>query len=225
MAPIEFSSGGQRVAGYWVTDLGRADLSRFPRSPSAFMTGRLAQGRGLLYRQHRPHWHFAEIPAWFRDQGAIYSHAGDTAGAIYLRMGKKSTKALIGSFENLPVLLKEAQSLGSNAIYLWDYWEGAIANEAKGDYIPAATWARPEAFARAFAGCMIWAEGLSLTSKASSSITARKSDKRRARSGRAGMPRAGCTSTIRAITPWWRPSGAGRIIWRKLACGWFGTMA
>ena len=147
LAPIEFTLAGDRVSGYWVTDLAPGGTAALPTvAIGVHDQGDWHKAVDYYVEQHRPHWRFAEIPAWFRDQGAIYSHAGDTAGAIYLRFGKKSTKAHIGSFENLPVLLKEAQSLGANTIYLWDYWEGAIANEAKGDYIPRSDMGGPEAF-------------------------------------------------------------------------------
>jgi hypothetical protein len=147
LAPIEFTLAGDRVSGYWVTELEPGGTATLPTvAIGVHDQGDWHKAVDYYVQQHRPHWRFAEIPAWFRDQGAIYSHAGDTAGAIYLRFGKKSTKAHIGSFENLPVLLKEAKSLGANTIYLWDYWEGAIANEAKGDYIPRSDMGGPEAF-------------------------------------------------------------------------------
>jgi hypothetical protein len=147
LAPIEFTLAGQRLSGYWVTDLEPGATAALPTlAIGVHDRGDWHKAVDYYVEQHRPRWHFTEIPAWFRDQGAIYSHAGDTAGAIYLRFGKKSMKAHIGSFENLPILLKEAQSLGANTIYLWDYWEGAIGNEAKGDYIPRRDMGGPEAF-------------------------------------------------------------------------------
>jgi len=147
LAPIEFTLAGQRLSGYWVTELEPGATVALPTlAIGVHDQGDWHNAVDYYVEQHRPRWHFAEIPAWFRDQGGIYSHAGDTAGAIYLRFGKKSMKASIGSFENLPVLLKEAQSLGVNTIYLWDYWEGAIGNEAKGDYIPRRDMGGPEAF-------------------------------------------------------------------------------
>ena len=50
-------------------------------------------------------------------------------------------KARIGSFRNLPQLLKEARELGTDVVYLWNYWEKANQGEPdyyanKGDYIP-----------------------------------------------------------------------------------------
>ena len=47
----------------------------------------------------------------------------------------------IASFHELPLLLDEARSLGTNILYLWDYWEGAIEGDRpaywnKGDYKP-----------------------------------------------------------------------------------------
>lgn len=137
VAPIEFTLSGERVSGYWLTDLEPGETATVPAlAMGVHDQGDWHQAVDYYVRQHRPQWHFAKIPAWFRDLGSIYTHVGDTAGAIYLSFGKKSTKALIGSFENLPVLLHEAQSLGTDVIYLWDYWEGAHGNAGKGDYIP-----------------------------------------------------------------------------------------
>jgi len=147
LAPIEFSLSGERVSGYWLTELVPGETAAVPTlAIGVHDQGDWHKAVDYYVQQHRPHWRFAEIPAWFRDQGAIYSLAGDTAGAIYLRFGKKSTKARIGSFENLPMLLQEAQSLGTNVIYLWDYWEGAIGNEGKGDYIPRSDMGGEAAF-------------------------------------------------------------------------------
>ena len=65
------------------------------------------------------------------------------------------TRGRLRSFRELPTLLAEAQSLGTNIVYLWDYWEGTHAGADasgagpcapplhppyfnKGDYIPRA---------------------------------------------------------------------------------------
>jgi hypothetical protein len=147
IAPLEFTLAKDRVSGYWLTDLAPGQTATVPTlAIGVHDQGDWHKAVDYYVQQHRPRWRFAEIPAWFRDLGAIYSHAGDTAGAIYLRFGKKSTKAHIGSFENLPVLLQEAKSLGTNVIYLWDYWEGAIGNEGKGDYIPRSDMGGEAAF-------------------------------------------------------------------------------
>ncbi len=75
-------------------------------------------------RQHRSHWDFPEIPAWFRDQGAIYSFSGAGAGSIFMEYPAQDLKTRISSFLEIPKLLEEAQSLGTNIVYLWDYWQG-----------------------------------------------------------------------------------------------------
>lgn len=52
-------------------------------------------------------------------------------------------KGLIKSFRELPRFLEESKALGTNIVYLTDYWEGATRGAAprywnKGDYIPRA---------------------------------------------------------------------------------------
>lgn len=50
----------------------------------------------------------------------------------------------IKSFTELPELLSQAQIVGSDLIYLADYWEGGYFN--KGDYIPRSDFGGPEVF-------------------------------------------------------------------------------
>jgi hypothetical protein len=60
-------------------------------------------------------------------------------------------KGRIGSFRDLPLLLKEANALGTNVLYLIDYWEGSDeGGDApyfnKGDYLPRADLGGESAF-------------------------------------------------------------------------------
>jgi hypothetical protein len=57
----------------------------------------------------------------------------------------------IRSFVDLPILLKEAVALGTNILYLFDYWEGSdMGNELpyanKGEYLPRLDLGGPDAF-------------------------------------------------------------------------------
>jgi len=90
---------------------------------------------------------FPTPPAWLREAGAIYSPTAGGAGAIYLyQQPLERIDNRINSFTDLPDLLDEAESLGTNILYLSDYWEGIDQdpNEFppyynKGDYIPTST--------------------------------------------------------------------------------------
>ncbi|HEY6341782.1 MAG TPA: DUF6259 domain-containing protein [Bryobacteraceae bacterium] len=101
---------------------------------------------------HRPNWTFPDTPAWLREAGAIYAPAGGGAGGIYLSLppaylSQKEAAARgglgrIASFSELPKLFQEGQALGTNILYLTDYWEGAGDGQPaywnKGDYLPRA---------------------------------------------------------------------------------------
>jgi len=91
--------------------------------------------------RHRRNWRFPDVPSWFKDQGAIYSFSGSGAGAIYMEYPQQDLALRISSFEQLPRLLDEAGKLGTNIVYLWDYWEGVAEGGRppywnKGDYVP-----------------------------------------------------------------------------------------
>ena len=117
-------------------------------------------------------------PAWLREAGAIYASSGGGYGAIYLapefalvaanppethkfapnlrdRLAgllrhQRARRARPGaSFRSLPFLHKQARNLGTDVLYLADYWEPATSapppdyddNERspywnKGDYLP-----------------------------------------------------------------------------------------
>jgi hypothetical protein len=101
---------------------------------------------------HRKNWEFPAIPGWSREQGAIYSFSGSGGGAIYMEYPQQDLKQRIKSFEELPRLLAEAKKLGTNIVYLWDYWEGASeggrpAYWNKGDYRPRKDLGGEKAFA------------------------------------------------------------------------------
>ena len=98
-------------------------------------------------------------PAWLREAGAIYASSGGGYGAIYLApefapvdLRDRLAELLAwpgASFRSLPFLLKQARNLGTDVLYLADYWEPATSapppdyNDGerspywnKGDYLP-----------------------------------------------------------------------------------------
>ncbi|MBZ5607640.1 MAG: DUF6259 domain-containing protein [Acidobacteriia bacterium] len=142
ISPIEFNLSAAGVAGYWRTDLEPGQDQKLPR----FAIGVQSSGDwhaavDYYVAKHRPRWKFPPIPAWFRDQGAIYGYSGGGAGAIYLLYPEEDLRQRIDSFRQLPKLLTEAQHLGTNIVYIWDYWEGSREQGGrnyfvKGDYLP-----------------------------------------------------------------------------------------
>ena len=143
LAPLQFTLRNSSVTGHWVTDL----------PPNSDQSTPML----IIGVHHAGNWHTAvdrfnarhagqsvpnvDIPAWFRDQGAIYSFSGFGGGSIYMAYPHESLDTRIESFHQLPRLLDEAKSLGTNILYLWDYWEGAPEGSRpaywnKGDYKP-----------------------------------------------------------------------------------------
>ena len=84
-------------------------------------------------------------PEPFAITPAGFARAGAGVAAILRPDGQMEAYAVshgrITSFRQLPALLDEAKALGTNVVYLWDYWEGSDAGGFphywnKGDYIP-----------------------------------------------------------------------------------------
>lgn len=152
LAPTQFQFADSTVSGHWRTTLKPGEET----SPPKFAIGIHANGDwhsavDYYVRQHRHHWHFPEIPSWFRDQGAIYSFSGAGAGSIYMEYPQQDLRTRINSFFEIPKLLEEAQSLGTNILYLWDYWQGTPEGGRpqywnKGDYIPRSDLGGDQAF-------------------------------------------------------------------------------
>lgn len=70
---------------------------------------------------------FAETPPWFRHAGGLYCPAPRTAGSsllLFTEQGKWALSNRIKHFRELPTLLDQARALGTDLIYLVDYYEG-----------------------------------------------------------------------------------------------------
>ncbi len=104
-----------------------------------------------------------EMPAWFREAVSLYGVGGVGGGGGYLAFGpgpqgqiKRYRGPLdteINSFDELPALLDKARRMGTDVVYLWDYWEGEPETGMppywnKGDYVPRSDLGGPEAFRR-----------------------------------------------------------------------------
>jgi len=92
-----------------------------------------------------------DVPSWFREAPAIYGVGGVGGGGGFLAggmPGREMTARFAGpldseirSFDDLPRLLERARRMGTDVIYVWDYWEGEGETgmppyENKGDYLP-----------------------------------------------------------------------------------------
>jgi hypothetical protein len=100
---------------------------------------------------------FAQSPEWFRRCPALYVPTAESAGAGMLTYAGPTTTTLherIDSFDRLPDLLDQAEALGTNAIYLVDYYQGWPEQPQrffwinKGDYAPRTDLGGAEAFRR-----------------------------------------------------------------------------
>ena len=143
VAPIQFNLDSGEITGYWYAPIGAQQEVDLPGlAIGVFSQGDWHAAVDYYVGKNSPNWIFPQIPAWFREEGALYCFSGGGAGSIYLNLpGKPGGMASLQTFENLPTYLTEAQALGTNIVYLFDYWEGAANGSGtpyanKGDYIP-----------------------------------------------------------------------------------------
>ncbi len=141
VAPLQFNLSAEAVVGFWTGYMqGRAKLPTL--AIGVHPEGDWREAVHFYTSVHRPRWTFPSTPAWFRDTGAIYTPTGGGAGGIYLSLTPVLPLTYrIPSFLRLTDLLDEAKALGTNVLYLIDYWEGASQGNDppyfnKGDYMP-----------------------------------------------------------------------------------------
>ena len=141
LSPMQMSLTADALSGFWITDLKPLSEQSLPDLViGVHSSGDWHAAVDYYTKLHRPTWTFPSVPAWFRDQGAVYSYSGAGAGAIYMNYPAQGLDTRIGTFHQLPKLLSEAQSMGTNLVYVWDYWQGAGEGDHpaywnKGDYI------------------------------------------------------------------------------------------
>jgi hypothetical protein len=163
VAPLQFTLDRSSVLGFWI-----GNIPAKPSHNSSMKLPRLAIGvhtdgdwhKAVDYYTlvHRPRWTFPNTPEWFREVGAIYSPMAGGAGGIYLSILPFANLAPWGaeggritSFDDLPLLLHEARKVGTNVLYLTDYWEGAYGEGCdhhpyanKGEYMPRLDMGGPD---------------------------------------------------------------------------------
>jgi len=142
-APLQFNLSCSEVDGFWIANLAPNQAAALPGlAIGVNHTGDWHPAVDYYVANNQSTWTLPIVPAWFREAGAIYSFSGAGAGGIYMAYPAIDLIDDIGSFNNLPQLLTEAQALGTNVVYLWDYYEkSALTPQVpayfnKGDYIP-----------------------------------------------------------------------------------------
>ena len=95
VAPVQLTVSLLGVEGYWVSELPPSKTINLPRlAIGVHSEGDWHEAVDYYLAKHRGRegWTFPPPPAWFRDQGAIYTHSGGGAGGMYLS----------NTIENLP---------------------------------------------------------------------------------------------------------------------------
>ncbi len=130
IAPLQFMLDASHVLGFWIGNVPAHGTLKLPRLAIGIHSdGDWRRAVDYYTQIHRPRWAFPITPAWFRGAPAIYTPGGGGAGGIYLSLPPRNLgpwagqPSCIGNFGELPKLLQEAQSLGTNVLYLVDYWE------------------------------------------------------------------------------------------------------
>lgn len=86
-----------------------------------------------------------DIPEWWQNTRAFYCPlANSGAGSSLMKYKTERLPAGFKSFSDLDLMLDDARAIGTNVVYLVDYWEPDY--EHKSDYRPKAKWGGEEAF-------------------------------------------------------------------------------
>lgn len=138
VAPLQFTLSPLTVTGFWIGTIPPGASVQLPQlAIGVHPDGDWHRAIDYYTSVHRPRWTFPNTPAWFRETGATYTPSGWGAGGIHLSLPPSAWTTRIGTFENLAILHAEAQALGTNVLYLVDWYEGSPDPYAnKGDYIP-----------------------------------------------------------------------------------------
>jgi hypothetical protein len=79
---------------------------------------------------------------WLRGCGGLYAPTCESAGSGLIAFASRNARLLpdrLASFRALPTLLDEARALGTDVVYLVDWYDGGgqrVAWQNKGDYLP-----------------------------------------------------------------------------------------
>lgn len=145
IAPLQFNLSRTEADAFYTATLKPSVVSTLPRlAIGVHHAGDWHSAVDYYLAAHNPDWTYTNTPAWLRDAGAIYSPTAGGSGGIYLdQQPQAPLTSRITSFTQLPRLLQEARSLGTNVLYLNDFWNGVSNPQGfppyydKGDYQPS----------------------------------------------------------------------------------------
>jgi hypothetical protein len=87
LSPIQLNLGAEAVLGFWIADIAPSDTAQTPGlAIGVFHRGDWHEAVDYYEDAHRANWRFPSVPAWFRDQGAMYCFSGGGAGAAYMAL-------------------------------------------------------------------------------------------------------------------------------------------
>lgn len=163
-AGIQLEINGHAIRGYWAQQIKAGAHAQVPVLHISLLSAGWLQAIDM-YKQvnHVDDQVAADIPAWLLESGALYSTKRSGSGACYMALPNTTDlSAKLSNFRDLPKLLEEARSFGTEVLMLVDYYSQAdIAGENirqdwlgfaqdyywnKGDYIPREDLGGEEAF-------------------------------------------------------------------------------
>lgn len=144
LSPIQFNLTHKELKGLHQLNIAGGKKESLPTlALGTFSSGGWQTAVDYYVEKVSPTWKIPDIPIWFKEAGGIYSFSGGGAGGIYMKIpGHEELPKVISNFKDLPLLLRRAERMGTNVVYLWDYWEGFSPDDKrraylnKGDYIP-----------------------------------------------------------------------------------------
>jgi hypothetical protein len=136
-APTQFTLGPDAIAGFWVAQIKGQQQLALPAFGMGVADRDFRRSVDLYVSRHATQRAKVNTPTWLSEAGAIYTFSGGGSGGIYLALpfggGLDSYVAQsdppcpdikhMGFQCALQRMQQEAQALGTNVIYLNDYWE------------------------------------------------------------------------------------------------------
>lgn len=138
-APIQFTLAPDAVAGFWVAEIKGRHSTALPTFAIGVADRDWRHAVDYYLSQHPESNRSPDTPSWLSEAGAIYTVSGGGSGGIYLNLPGRIDAKLYASGGGfgcsaatlqsngftclLDRMFNEAQSMGTNVIYLNDYWE------------------------------------------------------------------------------------------------------
>jgi hypothetical protein len=138
-APTQFTLGPDAIVGFWVTQIKGQKQLALPAFGIGVADRDFRPSVDSYVSRHAAQWANVNTPTWLSEAGAIYTFSGGGAGGIYLALppAPKEVIPLTSYAAQTPCrdietmgfqcvlqrMLQEAHAVGTNVIYLYDYWE------------------------------------------------------------------------------------------------------